>query len=124
MLARELHCTVISKDARTMIGSESPGICLITNGNSGMATAGSGDVLTGITAAVLAQADRAAEAVSNIKKRKDNAGVSASTAQTAAETAAWIHARAGGFAKQAKGERSMIAGDLIHWLTQVMRELE
>lgn len=124
LLARELHCTVIGKDARTMVGSETPGICLITNGNSGMATAGSGDVLTGITAAVLAQADREGEADSNIPRGTDNAGMSASAGQIAAETAAWLHAQAGEAAKRARGERSMIAGDLIQGLSQVMRELE
>lgn len=102
-LAEELHCTVTGKDARTMIGSRNAGTCLITNGNSGMATAGSGDVLTGITAAVLTQV---------------------SDSQTAAETAAWIHAQAGDAARQYRGEHSMIAGDLIQSLPQVMRGLE
>ena len=52
--AERYGCTIIGKDARTMILSD--GIrqaAMITNGNSGMATAGSGDVLTGITAAML-----------------------------------------------------------------------
>lgn len=54
-LAKRLHCIVAAKDARTVICKENHPICLNTAGNSGMATAGSGDVLTGIIAALLAQ---------------------------------------------------------------------
>lgn len=112
-LAGELHCTVIGKDARTMVASEEGGTCLITNGNSGMATAGSGDVLTGITASILAQCGG-----------NSYAGKSVTVSQHAAETAAWIHAQTGEVARRTRGERAMIAGDLISGLSQVMREIE
>ena len=90
-------CTVLGKDARTLIASKAGRqICMITNGNSGMATAGSGDVLTGITAAMLC-------AVSPGEDKGYRAAVAA----------AYIHAEAGDICKKNLGERTMIAGDLI-----------
>ncbi len=50
------HCALICKDARTVAAAWDCGLLFLnTLGNDGMATGGSGDVLTGITAAVLAQ---------------------------------------------------------------------
>ncbi len=49
------HTNVILKDARTIIGDSKKGIYVNLNGNNGLATAGSGDVLTGLTAGILAQ---------------------------------------------------------------------
>lgn len=90
-------CTVIGKDARTMIASAGiRQISMITKGNSGMATAGSGDVLTGITAAMLFGV-----------RAGDDLGY------RAAQAAAFIHAEAGDAARDSLGERSMTAGDLI-----------
>lgn len=53
--AKKLHAAVLCKNARTMIGSPDGRIYVNGSGNSGMATAGSGDVLTGIIAGLLAQ---------------------------------------------------------------------
>lgn len=90
-------CTVIGKDARTMIASAGiRQISMITKGNSGMATAGSGDVLTGITAAMLF----------GVRTGED-------LGYRAAQAAAFIHAEAGDAARDSLGERSMTAGDLI-----------
>lgn len=68
---------------------------LIRGGNPGMATAGMGDVLTGITAAVYAQCMNAAARTDEI-----------------AAAAAWLHASAGDRAAE-QGERGLIAGDLF-----------
>ena len=96
-LCERYGCTVLGKDARTLIVSAGRRqICMITNGNSGMATAGSGDVLTGITAAMLF-------AVSPGEDPGFRAGAAA----------AYIHAEAGDLCKKSLGERAMIAGDLI-----------
>ncbi len=54
-LTGRLHCILVSKDARTLVCREEGAVCLNTVGNSGMATAGSGDVLTGMIAGLLAQ---------------------------------------------------------------------
>jgi hydroxyethylthiazole kinase-like uncharacterized protein yjeF len=67
---------------------------LIQAGNPGMATAGMGDVLTGLTAALLAQSD-----------------ASVGLADIAAATA-WAHATAGDQAAT-QGERGLIATDLL-----------
>lgn len=63
-LADRLGCVVVSKDARTLICQSDSPVCMNTTGNSGMATAGSGDVLTGIIAGLLAQGMEAFEAAS------------------------------------------------------------
>jgi len=72
---------------------------LIHAGNPGMATAGMGDVLTGITAAIYAQCGKEVAA-----------GIVASADIAAA--AAWLHATAGDRAAN-KGERGLAATDLF-----------
>ncbi len=52
--AADWGCTVLLKGATTII-SDGARVCLNTTGNSGLAKGGSGDVLTGITLALLAQ---------------------------------------------------------------------
>lgn len=72
-------------------------------GNPGMATAGSGDVLTGIIGAFLAQGIDAYEA---------------------AKIGVYIHGLAGDLAAKIKGQISLIAGDLIDYLPQAFKKLE
>lgn len=52
--ARSFGVTCVCKDARTVIADENGHVIINTTGNSGMATAGSGDVLTGIICALIA----------------------------------------------------------------------
>lgn len=54
-LAKEYHSIMVCKDARTGIVSENGPVYLNLSGNNGMATAGSGDVLAGIIAALYGQ---------------------------------------------------------------------
>lgn len=63
LLARQLHCTVVCKDARTIIadGYEDK-VYINVSGNDGMATAGSGDVLSGIMAAFVREKQSSFEA--------------------------------------------------------------
>ena len=68
-------------------------------GNPGMATAGTGDVLTGIVAALVAQ------------------GLAPFGA---ARLAAWLHGRAGDLAAERVGEISLIATDLLVSLPQAI----
>ena len=90
-------CCVL-KGARTLVqaGEGVPLVC--DRGNPGMATAGSGDVLTGIIAALLAGGAPPA---------------------LAAPAGTWLHATAGDRAARA-GERGMIAGDLVAELKAVV----
>jgi NAD(P)H-hydrate epimerase len=90
-------CCVL-KGARTLVQAPDgvPYVC--DRGNPGMATAGSGDVLTGIVAALLAGGAPPA---------------------LAAPAAVWLHAMAGDRASS-RGERGVIAGDLIAELKAVV----
>lgn len=92
----------VLKDARTVIAAPDGNCILNTAGNSGMATAGSGDVLTGIICAMKAQ------------------GLSAFQAASAGVT---LHARAGDHAAEKKSEYGMIASDMIKELTETESEM-
>ena len=93
-LLERFHGTVVLKGAGTLVGARgrTPGIC--GRGNPGMATAGTGDVLTGTIAGILAQC-------------RD--------AWAAARTGVLVHAMAGDAAARA-GERGVLASDLVREL--------
>ncbi|MBL8200720.1 MAG: NAD(P)H-hydrate dehydratase [Chromatiales bacterium] len=86
--------TIILKGRGTLVGGPAGRDWLIPTGNPGMATAGMGDVLTGVTAALLAQAGRPLPA-----------------AEVAA-AAAFVHGAAGDAAALG-GQRGILATDLI-----------
>lgn len=94
-LAERIHGVVVAKDARTFICGENMPVCLNLTGNSGMATAGSGDVLTGMIAGLLGQGVGAYEAAS--------VGV-------------YLHGMAGDGAAARLGEHSCMAGDIVEEL--------
>lgn len=98
--ARRLHASVLCKGARTVIGAPDGRCYVNTSGNSGMATAGSGDVLTGIIAALLAQGMDAFEA---------------------ACLGVYLHGLAGDKAAHEKGEYSMLAGDITAQIGNLLR---
>ncbi len=62
--AREYRVVLVCKDARTIIasGCEEDGIYINSNGNDGMATAGSGDILAGMITSLIAQGMNAYDA--------------------------------------------------------------
>jgi len=80
-----------------------PGKKIYTNttGNSGMATAGSGDVLTGMITAFIAQ------------------GLSAFDA---AKYGAFLHGKAGDLAAKNKTRLSMIASDIIEYIPKAIKQ--
>lgn len=104
---------LVAKDSVSVVtdGSRSE---LITSGNSGMATAGSGDVLSGIIAALLG----------NIAGAK---GVSAKTCKeelfNAVRNAAYIHGMAGSACLEDMAEDSVTAGDIIAHLQSVIKDI-
>jgi len=97
-LQARLGGVVVLKGAGTLIGSATTA-CICTAGNPGMATAGMGDVLTGIIAGLLAQ------------------GLNP---QLAAECGVYMHALAGDRAAIAHGERGMIARDIFPYIRQYL----
>lgn len=101
-IAERFGGTVVLKGAGTLIQGQTkrpPSVC--TDGNPGMATAGAGDVLTGVIAALRAQ-------------RLD--------AEEAACASVCLHAAAGDRAAR-DGERGMIAGDILAALRSVANGL-
>ena len=92
---------VLLKDARTVTARKDGTVYINASGNAGMATAGSGDVLTGILAGLLAQG---------------------TDPGCAGALAAFIHGRAGDKAKETMGESGMIASDIIRALPSIIHE--
>lgn len=99
--ATKLKSVIVKKDARTVTCGGEHSYIINLCGNSGMATAGSGDVLTGIIAAILANCSE--------------------QPFYAAALGVYIHAKAGDFAKEQKNEYSMVAGDLCLALIEVLK---
>lgn len=91
--------TVVLKDARTVIVNNH-GTYINLTGNSGMATAGCGDVLTGIIVALL-----------GIHTGQDNA----------AALGTYIHGLAGDLAAKEHTKESMMAGDIVKKIAEVMK---
>ncbi|HXF48920.1 MAG TPA: NAD(P)H-hydrate dehydratase [Verrucomicrobiae bacterium] len=100
--AVELNSILLLKGAPTIIATPAGEVWISPTGNSGMATAGSGDVLTGLLAGLLAQGMEPLKAAS---------------------AAAFLHGRAGDIANEMLGERSMIAGDILSALPEAFRQL-
>jgi NAD(P)H-hydrate epimerase len=98
-LADRLHATVVCKDARTIVAdSNEKKIYINISGNDGMATAGSGDVLSGVLGALL---------------HMDMTGFEIACA------GAYIHGKAGDYAASAHSRYSMVASDIVGALPEV-----
>ena len=94
---------IILKGHATRVYTPQGMVFVNTTGNSGMATAGSGDVLTGILLSLLAQGYSHEEAC--------RLGV-------------WLHGRAGDIAAEQLSEESMIASDIVEHLPKAFKELK
>ena len=93
--------TLVLKGWRTLIAHPDGSIAVNTTGNPSMAKGGSGDILTGIVAAMLAQfPDDVARAV---------------------EAAVYLHGLAGDFAAQAMDEHTVLATDTVTHLSNAFR---
>ncbi len=93
--AEEYGVTLVLKGSPTVIASKAGKVFVNVHGNPGMATAGSGDVLTGIIAALLGQKLSPVEA---------------------AICGVYLHSVAGDIAMESKGMYSLIASDIIEFL--------
>jgi len=102
-LAGEANCVVVLKGAATVVAAADKSAWVIPTGNPGMASGGTGDVLTGMLGSFLAR------------------GLAAFSA---ARLAAYLHGEAGDFAARQKGQRALAASDIIESLGSVLRGYE
>jgi ADP-dependent NAD(P)H-hydrate dehydratase / NAD(P)H-hydrate epimerase len=99
--AMQHHLTLVLKGWRTLVAHPDGSIAVNTTGNPSMAKGGSGDILTGIVAAMLAQFPQdVAQAV---------------------ETAVYLHGLAGDFAAHAMDEHTVLATDTVTHLSDAFR---
>jgi NAD(P)H-hydrate epimerase len=96
------HAVVVLKGARTVVAHPDGRAAVCPTGNPGMATAGTGDVLTGVIAAFLSQS---------------------LAPWDAARAAVYLHGLAGDRAAARVGPVGMIAGDVIDELPHAIREI-
>lgn len=101
--AKQSGATVVLKGAPTVSATPHGVVYVNSTGNPGMATVGSGDVLTGIISGLWAQG---------------------TTPGSAAFGGVYIHGLAGDIAKQEFGERSLIASDMIACLPRAFSSVE
>lgn len=100
---REHQVTLVLKGPPTFIIHPKEDILVSPRGDTGMATAGTGDALTGLIASLLAQGVRSRDA---------------------ATLGVYLHGIAGERAAQAKTSRAMIATDVIAHFSDAFKELE
>ena len=101
--ARERGLFVVLKGARTVVARPDGAVAICPTGNPGMATAGTGDVLTGMMVGLLAQGLASWEA---------------------ACTATYLHGMAGDLAAASKGQAGMIASDLVEQIPYALKHVD
>ena len=101
-LAQNLQAYIILKGHYSALCMPNGRVIFNSTGNSGMATAGSGDVLTGIITALLARCYDQADACI---------------------VGMYLHGLAGDLAAKDKGKESLIAGDIIEYLPNAFKRL-
>ena len=99
----EYPVTCVMKDARTFVAKKDEHMYVNLSGNSSMAKGGSGDVLTGVIAGLLAQGMESFEA---------------------AWLGVFLHGLSGDKSREKKGLYSVLARDLAENLSLVLKELE
>jgi NAD(P)H-hydrate epimerase len=101
--AQDHQLIMVLKGDRTVIADPEGEVWVNTTGNPGMATGGTGDILTGVVAGMLAQ---------NPKR-----------AFLAVLAAVYLHGMAGDVAEESTGEQSLVATDLITSLPEAFRRI-
>jgi NAD(P)H-hydrate epimerase len=99
--ATEHHVTLVLKGWRTLVAHPDGSIAVNTSGNPAMAKGGSGDILTGLVAALVAQ----------FPKR----------IQEAVECAVWLHGTAADLFTREQDEHTMLATEMLQYLSQAMQ---
>jgi hydroxyethylthiazole kinase-like uncharacterized protein yjeF len=101
--ARDHEVIVVLKGHRTLIAHPDGTVWVNTTGNPGMATGGTGDILTGMVAGFMAQ---------NPRQVFD-----------AVIAAVYLHGLAGDVACESMGEQSLVATDLLQALPEAFRRV-
>ena len=101
-LYRKTKAITVLKGHATVVATDNEKTYINTTGNPGMATAGSGDVLTGIITSLLGQGKSAKEAAL--------AGV-------------FVHGLAGDLAAETVGEYGLIAGDIAYYTAIALKKI-
>jgi NAD(P)H-hydrate epimerase len=102
-VAADHHVTLVLKMARSLIAGPEGSVAIVPTGNPGMATGGTGDVLTGLIAGLLAR------------------GVPPGPA---AHAGTYVHGLAGDIAAARVGQEAMLAGDLLDCLPEAIRQVK
>ena len=97
----QYDCICVLKGAGTLVATEEGDLWLCKEGNPGMATAGMGDVLSGVIGALLCQ------------------GL---VPRDAAIVGVWLHSRAADLAVVDDGERGLLASDLSDYLRRLVND--
>jgi NAD(P)H-hydrate epimerase len=102
MFASNHQVHVVLKGHRTLVASPEGAVAVNLTGNPGMATGGTGDVLTGVIAGWFAQM---------------------LDAEGACKLAVYLHGHAGDLAEADEGETALTASDVLHHLGDAVLEL-
>jgi hydroxyethylthiazole kinase-like uncharacterized protein yjeF len=101
--AQAFGAVVVLKGAHTIIAEPAGQLTINPTGNAGMATAGTGDVLSGMIGTLLGQGYEPG---------------------LAACLAVYVHGLAGDMAAATLGQRSMTAGDVVDYLPRAFQDME
>ncbi len=99
--ATEHHVTLVLKGWRTLVAHPDGSIAVNTSGNPAMAKGGSGDILTGMAAALIAQFPKCI--------------------QQAVECAVWLHGTAADLFARERDEHTLLATEILQHLSQAMQ---
>ncbi|HML17779.1 MAG TPA: NAD(P)H-hydrate dehydratase, partial [Bryobacteraceae bacterium] len=100
--AQEHNVCLVLKGHRTLIALPDGHMWVNPTGSPAMATGGTGDILTGLIAGLVAQFPK--------------------QIPTAVRAAVWLHGRAGEIGAKELTEQCLIATDLLHYLPAAIRE--
>ena len=107
-LAEKTGAVTVLKGAGTVVAAEGQTTYTNTTGNPGMATAGSGDVLTGIITSLCGQRHSDGRPIEPLE---------------AALAGVYIHGLAGDLGAEEKGEYGLIAGDIAEYTALAVKKI-
>ena len=110
-LRGKTSAVTVLKGHATLVATDEGETYINTTGNPGMATAGSGDVLTGIIVSLMGQ-----------RSMLEESGKRISSSQ-AALCGVFVHGLAGDLAAEDLGEYGLIAGDMAYYVAKALKEI-